>query len=117
MQPIVQPIEIQSNQDLILRTTVDERGKTIIMKAAKSYNGFNDKITVKFPPYCVLGEEKIFLEVLPEDIVNSYNEKNSSGKVPGSIIPFRRWWFTKNATDGGILPTNADTLFPAIPSN
>ena len=77
-EPIVHSVELLSNEDMILRTPVDKRGKTVIFKATEEYNGLNGHIVVKFPPYCVLGEEKVFLEVIPEDIINSYNK--NSGK-------------------------------------
>ena len=82
----MQLVELHSNQDLILRTTVDKRGKTVIFKATEAYNGLNGDIIVEFPPYCVLGEEKIFLEVLPEDIINSYNEKSSENTQLEKLI-------------------------------
>ena len=85
-EPIVQSVELHSNEDLILRTTVDKRGKTVIFKATEEYNGINGHIVVKFPPYCVLGEEKVFLEVLPEDIINSYNEKLSKNTQLEKLI-------------------------------
>ena len=78
---------MSSNQKLRLRTKLDKRGKYILFKAAEGYTGFRDEISIYFPPWSVLGTENVFLEIIPEDIIRSYNEKYGEKEKRKVITP------------------------------
>ena len=84
-----QVIFVESDLDLLLRTTINKRGKTIEFRAVNNYNGFRGKIEASFPPFSVLGEEKVFLEIVPEPLVRAWNEasKKLNSRVPAIITP------------------------------
>ena len=67
-------IDVRCHQDLILRTTVNRRGKKISFAAHKKYKGFKGEITINLPRFCVLEEEDIYLEIIPEEIITYYND-------------------------------------------
>ena len=76
-----QPEEIlvESIQQLMLRTTVNVQGKLIIFKPVNGYGGLSGPIQIEFPYACVLGEEQLFLEIIPEDVVRYYNSNVAEG--------------------------------------
>ena len=67
--------EIKSNQDLLLRLKLGPEGKTISFIDNREDGAFVGTISVDFPPYSVLAEEKVVLEIVPESIVEAYNQK------------------------------------------
>ena len=75
--------KVTSDRDLLLRTTIDNPGKKIEFWAMDTYDGFRGKIEVTFPPFSVLGEEKVYLEIIPEHLVGLLNER--SGKLTSSV--------------------------------
>ena len=66
---------VNNNQDLILQTKLNRLGKKIVFIPGNNYKGFQGEISILFPPYSVLEEEDIYLEIIPEDIITYYNEK------------------------------------------
>ena len=67
-------VKVSNSQQLLLRTTLDRRGKSIIFIADEKYTGFNKEISICFPPFSVLGEEMVCLEIIPEEVIENYNE-------------------------------------------
>ena len=67
-------IIVETDSDLLLATTVNKSGKDIEFRAAQKYHGFQGTITINFPPFAVLAEEKIYLEVIPATVVEAYNK-------------------------------------------
>ena len=68
-------VEIKSNQDLLLRLKLGPEGKTISFIDNREDGAFVGTISVDFPPCSVLAEEKVVLEIVPESIVEAYNQK------------------------------------------
>ena len=77
-------IWVGSNQQLLLSTTVDINGKTIVFKRKACYTGLKDQLSISFPPFCVLGEEKNHLDIISENIINDYNA--SEGKNAKNVV-------------------------------
>ena len=46
-----------------------------------SMNGFSDKIKIDIPSFSVLGKETICLEIIPEHIVNNYNQMGANRTI------------------------------------
>ena len=97
-----QVIYVENDLDLLLRTTINKRGKTIEFRAASNYNGFRGKIEVTFPTFCVLGEERLFLKVVAEPLVLAWNKKSKelNSRASAIITP--------------ILHIDRDTDFPFL---
>ena len=75
-------IDVKTDADFLLRTSLDVHGLCVEFRSVESFKQFRGIITVTFPPFCVLAEEKIFLEIIPESLVRAYNtvtEKKNSG--------------------------------------
>ena len=85
-QPNEERFEVHSHQELILRTTVNRLGKRITFFASKYYEGFQGEISIFFPKLCVLEEEKVFLEIVPEEIICHYNDSGRTTNKSEKII-------------------------------
>ena len=87
-------ILVNEDSDLLFRTSLNRNGRLIKFTAGDGYTGFTGTIIVYFPPYCVLGSERIFLEVIPRAVVQNYNdfleEQNYSSFVITPIIHIDR---------------------------
>ena len=82
----VEEILVRSNQCLLLRTSVDIFGKTIVFKPVDGFNGFSHKIKIDIPRFSVLGKETICLEIIPVDIINNYNQKATKRNIITPIL-------------------------------
>ena len=82
----VEEILVRSNQCLLLRTTVDIFGKTIVFKPVDGFNGFSHKIKIEIPRFSVLGKETICLEIIPVNIINNYNQMGNNRNIITPIL-------------------------------
>ena len=67
-------ILVNDNMDLLCRLDMDHNGYLIEFKADDGYTGFTGSIAVNFPPYCILGNEKVSVEVIPAQHLKPYND-------------------------------------------
>lgn len=82
-------VTIRSCDDLLVRTSIDNRGLLIVFKCDDSFKCFDGEIGIEFPPLSVLGTEKITLEILPREVVAAYNtvSKKFNPEAPLVITP------------------------------
>ena len=80
---------MRSAADLLLRKTINSQGLLLEFICTEPFKGFEGTIRITFPPFCVLGEEKISVEIFGEDVVVAYNErsKEHNPKAPKIICP------------------------------
>ena len=95
----IETIQIDSNQKLLLRTKLDSRGKTVVFTDIREDPAFKGSISVHFPEFSVLAEEKISLEIVPESIVEMYNNNISTA---GETIRKKSKLESDNADAGNI---------------
>ena len=79
-------IHVYSNRDLLQRRDVNINGKTIVFRAMNGFDGFSDRIKINIPPFSVLGNETICLEIIPEYIVNNYNRMRTNRIIITPIL-------------------------------
>ena len=72
---------------------MDTKGKRIEFRAHKDFHGFEGSIIINFPPFAVLAEENICIEVVPASILEMHNnsQKNKDGiKMATPIVHIDR---------------------------
>ena len=92
MRNLLQPslkIHVKSSADLLLRTSINRPGLLLEFFCTESFKGFEGTIRINFPPFSVLGEEKISVEIFAEDVIVAYNERSRKHniKAPEIICP------------------------------
>ena len=50
------------------------------------FNGFRDRMEIDIPPFSVLGKEAICLEIIPEHIVNNYNQMGTDRIIVTPVL-------------------------------
>ena len=73
--------EVMSSACLRKSVTINSQGKSVEFRSHPDFPDFQGKITIKFPPLSVLGEEQIFLEIIPPAMIDDARRNRKDGSI------------------------------------
>ena len=79
-------LTIKSAQDLQQRISVGLRGADITFQSDPEFPCFEGQIKVTIPEYAILGLETLCFEIVPNFLIDEYNERRSRRNLTGRIV-------------------------------